>query len=47
MSLKDDAVIAKHFIQDIYGEKPKYSYWNACSQGGRQSGVSFLFYYVC
>lgn len=39
VSLNDEAVIAKHFIQDFYGEKPKYSYWNACSQGGRQGSM--------
>lgn len=39
VSLKDESVIAKHFIQNYYGEKPKYSYWNACSQGGRQGSM--------
>jgi feruloyl esterase len=39
ISLNDEAVIAKHFIQNFYGDKPKYSYWNACSQGGRQGSM--------
>ncbi|KAH6613822.1 tannase and feruloyl esterase-domain-containing protein [Boeremia exigua] len=39
VSLKDESVSAKHFIQNYYGEQPKYSYWNACSQGGRQGSM--------
>ncbi|KAG9964449.1 tannase and feruloyl esterase, partial [Aureobasidium melanogenum] len=35
-SLGDEAVIAKQFIKDFYGSAPKYSYWNGCSNGGRQ-----------
>ncbi|KAJ4314137.1 hypothetical protein N0V94_006596 [Neodidymelliopsis sp. IMI 364377] len=38
-SLNDEAVIVKHFIQNFYGDKPRYSYWNACSQGGRQGSM--------
>ncbi|KAH7141894.1 Tannase/feruloyl esterase [Dactylonectria macrodidyma] len=36
VSLGDEASIAKQLIKSFYGQGPSYSYWNACSQGGRQ-----------
>jgi len=39
VSLKDKSVIAKQLIQNYYGEIPRYSCWNACSQGGRQGSM--------
>ncbi|KAJ3533457.1 hypothetical protein NM208_g7977 [Fusarium decemcellulare] len=36
ISLGDEAVIAKDVIKNFYGKGPSYSYWNGCSQGGRQ-----------
>ncbi|KAH6844585.1 Tannase/feruloyl esterase [Chaetomium sp. MPI-CAGE-AT-0009] len=36
VSLDDEAVIAKALIKAYYGRGPDYSYWNGCSQGGRQ-----------
>ncbi|KXH62828.1 hypothetical protein CNYM01_03689 [Colletotrichum nymphaeae SA-01] len=34
--LSQQAIIAKQLIKNFYGKPPTYSYWNACSQGGRQ-----------
>ncbi|KAF7542093.1 hypothetical protein G7054_g129 [Neopestalotiopsis clavispora] len=38
-SLDDLALISKQMVKDYYGQAPLYSYWNACSQGGRQSAT--------
>ncbi|XDG03902.1 hypothetical protein ABKA04_003517 [Annulohypoxylon sp. FPYF3050] len=38
-SLGDLAIISKQVINQYFGQLPSFSYWNACSQGGRQSAT--------
>ncbi|RAO65444.1 uncharacterized protein BHQ10_001456 [Talaromyces amestolkiae] len=35
-SVHDMAIVGKELTRQFYGTKPKYSYWNGCSTGGRQ-----------
>ncbi|OCL14027.1 tannase and feruloyl esterase [Glonium stellatum] len=35
-SLHDMAIVGKAVTTDFYSTKPRYSYWNGCSTGGRQ-----------
>src|SRR5262249_55625686 len=35
-SLQELTIQAKQLIRMFYAERPKYSYWNGCSTGGRQ-----------
>ncbi|KAI1361752.1 tannase and feruloyl esterase [Xylaria arbuscula] len=38
-SLGDLAVISKKVIESYYGRPAEYSYWNGCSNGGRQASI--------
>ncbi|KAL4883371.1 Tannase/feruloyl esterase [Aspergillus karnatakaensis] len=38
-SLNDLAILAKAVIRAYYGQDPRYSYWNGCSNGGRQASI--------
>lgn len=39
VSLNDMAQIGKSYLKTYYGAEPKYSYFNGCSNGGRQGYV--------
>ena len=43
-AVHEDTVTAKAVIAAFYGSGPKYSYWNACSTGGRQGWVEAEYY---
>lgn len=36
IALNDAALLGKDITEQFYGSKPKFSYWNGCSTGGRQ-----------
>lgn len=36
VGLNDMTILGKAITESYYGTKPKYSYWNGCSTGGRQ-----------
>ncbi|KAF2628485.1 tannase and feruloyl esterase [Macroventuria anomochaeta] len=35
-SVVEQILIGKNIVEQYYGERPRHSYWNGCSQGGRQ-----------
>jgi feruloyl esterase len=35
-AVHETTVVAKHLIQAFYGQRPRYSYWDNCHNGGRQ-----------
>lgn len=35
----EQAIISKQVIREYFGQPPSFSYWNACSQGGRQAAT--------
>ncbi|VUC30644.1 unnamed protein product [Clonostachys rosea] len=39
-SVSDVALVGKAITEQFYRKKPKYSYWNGCSTGGRQGLVA-------
>lgn len=41
-SLHELALQSKYIIEQFYGAKPLYSYWNGCSTGGRQGLIEAM-----
>lgn len=39
-SVYDLGTVGKEITEQFYGTKPRYSYWNGCSTGGRQAMVA-------
>ena len=39
-SVHDMGIVGKEITAQFYGMKPRYSYWNGCSTGGRQAMVA-------
>lgn len=35
-SIVESVILGKHFTELFYNQKPKFSYWQGCSMGGRQ-----------